>query len=133
MTVTAHVHQATWNPDGVSVTIAYRHGDSGPHSVLRFAAGADGFLDRQMREVEPCSEVQPTFTLTDGEARALLEALTRHYHGAEDTRALRRDYDDERKRVDRLIGDLSVIARQATAPSPPTQVLPSAQLYGREA
>lgn len=55
----------------------------------------------------------------DGEARALLEALTRHYSGTEDTRALRKDYDDERKRVDKLAETLSVIAKQATAPQPP--------------
>lgn len=121
MTVTAHVHQAGWNPDAVDVIIAWRPGDTGPHTMLHFATGNDGeTLVRQQHEVEPCGAVKPTFTLTDGEARALLEALTRHYHGAEDTRALRRDYDDERKRVDRLTETLSVIARQATAPAPAT-------------
>ena len=120
MTVTAHVHQSGWSPDSVTVTLAYRHADNGPYSVLHFAVHDDGeTLIRQVHDVEPCSDVQPTFTITDGEARALLEALTRHYSGTEDTRALRRDYDDERQRVDRLIGDLSVIARQATAPPSP--------------
>ena len=118
MTVTAHVHQAGWSPDSVNVFLAYRHGDGGLSSVLHFVTGEDGFQARNMHEVQECDEVKPTFTLTDGEARALLEALTRHYHGSEDTRALRRDYDDERKRVDRLADALVVIARQATVPLP---------------
>ena len=55
--------------------------------------------------------VAPTLTMDDEAARALLDALTRHYQGAEDTRALRRDYDAERKRVDDLTGHLAAIAR----------------------
>ena len=43
-----------------------------------------------------------TMTMPEDVARALLDALTRWYHGAEDTRALRRDYDAERQRVDKL-------------------------------
>lgn len=109
--ITAHVHQPGWSPDSVSVTIAWKLGDHGPHSVLHFLGDGDGDTLRQMHEVEPCGEVKPTFTLTDGEARALLEALTRHYSGTEDTRSLRRDYDGERKRVDDLTGHLAAIAR----------------------
>jgi len=41
--------------------------------------------------------------LNEEEARALYEALADYFGGTgHDTRALRRDYDDERKRVDRL-------------------------------
>jgi hypothetical protein len=123
--LTAHVYQAGWSLDSVSVTIAWRHGDSGPSTVLHFKTADDGeTLVRQQHDVEPCLEVQPTFTLTDGEARALLEALIRHYHGAEDTRALRRDYDGERARVNQLIGHLAAIGRQLAAPptAAPTQV-----------
>lgn len=50
---------------------------------------------------------EPTLQLDGYAARALLDALSRHYEGAEDTRALRRDYDAERKRVDQLAGALS--------------------------
>lgn len=53
----------------------------------------------------------PTMTLDGEAARALLDGLTRHFQGAEDTRALRRDYDAERKRVDDLTGHLAAIAR----------------------
>ena len=41
--------------------------------------------------------------MDEDEARALYEALADYFGGAgHDTRALRRDYDDERKRVDQL-------------------------------
>lgn len=53
----------------------------------------------------------PTFTLPYDSGRALLEALTRHYNGAEDTRQLRKDYEAERKRVDMLANSLIDIAR----------------------
>lgn len=53
----------------------------------------------------------PTFTLPYDSGRALLEALVRHYNGAEDTRQLRKDYDAERKRVDLLANSLIDIAR----------------------
>jgi hypothetical protein len=49
---------------------------------------------------QPNTEVEPTFALRDEESRALLEALVRHYQGAEDTRALRKDYDAALKRAD---------------------------------
>jgi hypothetical protein len=45
-------------------------------------------------------------TLRDDMARSLLAALLRHYNGADDARMLRKDYDAERARVDRLIGAL---------------------------
>lgn len=62
--------------------------------------------------------VAPTFRLPAEAGRALLDALTRHYQGAEDTRQLRRDYDAERKRVDvqaTVIADIakSLAGRQA--------------------
>lgn len=49
--------------------------------------------------------------LRDDMARALLAALLRHYNGADDARMLRKDYDAERARVDRLTETVSVIAR----------------------
>jgi hypothetical protein len=55
-------------------------------------------------EAETGVLVEPTMTLQDDIARALHEELTRHYHGADDSRALRRDYDAERARVDKLTG-----------------------------
>jgi hypothetical protein len=47
--------------------------------------------------------------LTDDEARALYEALGRHYGGdVVNARQLRKDYDAERGRVDKLIDNLMV-------------------------
>lgn len=47
--------------------------------------------------------IGPTLDIPEEVARALLDALTRHFHGGSDTRQLRADYDAERARVDRLI------------------------------
>lgn len=63
----------------------------------------------------PAGVVEPTLQLGDDEARALLEALTSHYSGVEDTRALRRDYDAERKRVDDLTSALANLAQNLAA------------------
>jgi hypothetical protein len=64
-------------------------------------------------EGDPVDErlLKPTLVLPYDSGRALLEALTRHYNGAEDTRQLRKDYDAERKRVDDLTSALVSIAR----------------------
>ena len=64
---------------------------------------------QEWKEIDQLESVRPTFLLPYDTGRALLDALTRHYHGADDTRALRRDYDAERARVDKqsaLIGDV---------------------------
>jgi hypothetical protein len=45
--------------------------------------------------------------LQDDDARAIYEALADYFgHSGHDTRALRRDYDSERARVDKLISHL---------------------------
>lgn len=56
------------------------------------------------------TQVEPLL-LRDDMGRALLAALLRHYNGADDARMLRKDYDAERARVDRLTETVSVIAR----------------------
>jgi hypothetical protein len=75
------------------------HLGGGPFTVAWNEIPADGAI------------TEPTLTLGSDEARALLDALTRHYQGAEDTRALRRDYDGERKRVDTMIDHLAAVTR----------------------
>lgn len=59
-------------------------------------------------------------TIPVGLARALNDALTRHFGGSADSRTLRKDYEAERARVDRLIGSLMdrpvVIAADSTRP-----------------
>jgi hypothetical protein len=52
------------------------------------------------------SAIPPSMRLPEEAGRALLESLMRHFHGAEDTRALRQDYDAERTRVDTLLAAL---------------------------
>lgn len=94
MTIHVHVTDNYFN-HGVRVFIVHDLGDE--KRILR-NPGALGFDSWEV--FEPNQEVEPTFALSDDASRALLEALVRHYQGAEDTRALRRDYDAERKRVD---------------------------------
>jgi hypothetical protein len=65
-----------------------------------------GFRSARWEPFEP-GEDPPTITIPDEVARALLDALSAHYGGTGDTRALRRDYDAERARVDRLIAALT--------------------------
>lgn len=45
----------------------------------------------------------PSLLLSDGHARALLDALSAHYGGSSDVQTLRKDYMAERARVDRFI------------------------------
>jgi len=86
---------------GVAILIADRPGDGqmgGPYRALRIGQG----YEREWEEVTEYAGHGPTLVLEEDEARALLDALTRYYSGAEDTRALRKDYDAERGRVDKL-------------------------------
>lgn len=66
---------------------------------------ADGTVEwHPLDEVAAMTEPRASLTLREDHARALLQALLRHYQGGDDLRALRKDYDAERARVDRLIG-----------------------------
>lgn len=96
-------------PDGVQVAIVNDMPGDGVSEPSRRIARFDS-TGLSWEPVEPFAIAAPTFTLTDDMARALMEELTRYYHGADDSRALRRDYDAERKRVDNLIGHLTFIA-----------------------
>ena len=84
--------------------ISVRMGDETPRGfVVRVFTDAPTY-----RTVEPNqaadADDQPLW-LREDEARALYEALADHFgHSGNDTRALRRDYEAERARVDRLIG-----------------------------
>lgn len=80
-----------------------------PKRILRLASDESRFPFWEPLP-EDARNVEPTLRLNNEAALALLDALTRHYQGAEDTRALRRDYDAERKRVDQLTATLGTIA-----------------------
>lgn len=104
---------------GIAVSIVLDH--AGDHSqpperrIMRVAE--KGHID--FVPVDPMTATDgvtaPTFRLCDDMARALLEELTRHYHGADDSRALRRDYDAERGRVDKLTDALIGVAQYSLA------------------
>jgi hypothetical protein len=70
---------------------------------VEYTDGTTGWVTRAGDAAEP--SITP-LTVNDEQGRALLAALLRHYNGADDARMLRKDYDAERARVDRLIGAL---------------------------
>ncbi len=61
-------------------------------------------------QVDPCEEVKPTLRLSFEAAIAIADALGELRHGSGEVRALRKDYDAERARVDKLVETLSVVA-----------------------
>lgn len=98
---------------GMSLGIALiQESDGHPRRILRIVEGGTDTVYRWEDLPDPPTPdiVAPTLQLGDSEARALLEALARHYAGADDVRALRRDYDHERTRVDGLTSTLATIA-----------------------
>lgn len=68
----------------------------------------------EINELIRRDDVKPTMRLPMDLGRELLNSLMNHYHGADDARALRRDYDEERKRVDRLTAAMIEIAKDRT-------------------
>jgi hypothetical protein len=88
---------------GVRVAIFNQRGDGDyPREVLRIVGDESGVHHFHWQAVSPHELVEPTLQIPGDMARALLDGLTRHFSGAEDTRVLRQDYDAERKRVDKL-------------------------------
>jgi hypothetical protein len=94
-----------------SLNVFVINDEGGWRRILQFGDGNSMRWDELPRDGELVDEpAQPTFRLPHDIGRPLLEALVRHYNGAEDTRALRRDYDNERRRVDeqaKTIGDIA--------------------------
>jgi hypothetical protein len=70
-------------------------------------------------DVEPGVMVRPTLSLGHMEARAVLDALHAHYGGVDDQRMLRKDYDAERARVDKLADALVQVALGNHQPGTP--------------
>lgn len=91
--------------DAVKIAIVRQPEDGRPEAILRVIDDAPRF---RWEAIEPNGgPIEPTMMLREDEARALLDSLTRHFQGAEDTRALRRDYDREWARGDALMRVLS--------------------------
>jgi hypothetical protein len=88
--------------DGINVTMALKLGPD-EYKVTR----VDEIGIVHYDPVDLGVEVHPTIRLEDGMARALLDALLRYYQGSGDYHTLRKDYLDERARVDRLTNTLA--------------------------
>lgn len=102
MTSKAYVKD-DWMHDGIAVAILRERG--GQRQLLTWSAGEIRTLDQEGTYAEPDPESYLHIQADD--ARALYEALAEHFgHAGHDIRALRRDYDSERGRVDKLINNL---------------------------
>ena len=94
---------------GTSIHIVDNFETGSGHVILRGIGGSFRWEPYDPNDLIEAPE--PTFRLPSEAGRALLDALMRHYNGAEDTRSLRRDYDAERKRVDDQAKVLADVAR----------------------
>ena len=104
MPIRAYVSDDSFGGFTVRIALVIEQENEQP-MLIRLGDGLIGAVEA----IEPGTILEPTLTLPADHARALLDGLTRHYRGAEDTRALRRDYDAERARVDKLTGALIAI------------------------
>jgi hypothetical protein len=91
--------------DGLAIYISYKDSQNS-RRVLRLHEDEM----TEWEQVDPLANVKPTLKLNGEAARALLDALTRHYQGAPDLHMVRSDLMHERGRVDKLLGTLSEIA-----------------------
>ena len=93
-----------WQRDGIQVFLLPDEG-----KVVRWDS-IDGFGFPTVTDLDPRQEAPDSAGLRLPEvlARALYEALADHFgHSGHDTRALRKDYDAERARVDKFIALLT--------------------------
>ena len=95
--------------DSVKVAIVQQPEGGRPEAILRVVDNAPRLRWEAIESID--AVVEPTMMLRLDEAQALLDSLTRFFHGAEDTRALRKDYEAERGRVDQLVGTLAVVTQ----------------------
>lgn len=108
--IQAHVLQGHFLGDTLQVYIV-DHQDHGIRRLLQMSDN-DGtrWVELERDDGTRTDDLAPTVQLPYDSGRTLLEALVRHYQGAEDTRQLRKDYDAERKRVDeqqKVIADIA--------------------------
>lgn len=79
--------------------------------ILRLVPDATGDSVRgEWTEFDEHDTVEPTMHLSAREVFALADAIAEIRSGTSEMRALRADYDAERKRVDRLIDTISTVA-----------------------
>lgn len=115
--IRAHVHDG-WSvsPDSVMVSIVMHPPEGSFDTRPRILRLGDAFTTAWDEIPADGTVTEPTMRIDHQSARALLDALARHYDGAEDTRALRRDYDAERKRNDKLTDAIIGLANELAAP-----------------
>lgn len=88
-----------WSLPQEILVVGRSHESNAPSQVRDFTTGE--WVDLEPDTVPPAHLGLP---LDRDEARAIYEALADHFgHGATSTAALRKDYEAERARVDRLI------------------------------
>lgn len=101
---------------GMNVALSLvRHPEVGGYpaepQILRITRDGDGRQRNEWEVFDPQAEgPEPTLVLRMEEAFALQDALAELRHGTSELRALRKDYDAERGRVDRLIETLGTVA-----------------------
>jgi hypothetical protein len=91
----------------LAVAVYLVEGDEGQERYIQRHIGGDVW-QRELLPAAAATQIEPSLTLSNGQARALLDALSSHYAGASDTRQLRADYDAERRRVDKMLDALTV-------------------------
>lgn len=100
-----------WQMGGVAVAVIRER--AGSRELLTWVSGEVRVLDREGSAADPAEMWDSWLRLPEDDARALYEALAEHFgHAGHDIRALRKDYDAERARVDRLIG---AVIKEASA------------------
>jgi hypothetical protein len=107
VTTKAHVKDE-WERDMVGIAVVRDHG--GQREILQWETVA--VATRSAEDGYRVEDERDRLHIREDDARAIYEALAEHFgHNGHDVRALRKDYDAERSRVDRLIAHLTGGAR----------------------
>lgn len=101
------------------IAIRFGTGDTDMGRLSQVAKVAENEHHGAILEYEPyepdfINGGKPTLCFTDGEARALLEALAAHFGGTGPAKAARDDLQHERGRVDKLTEALIYVATTKT-------------------
>lgn len=94
--------------DGLAIYISQKVAGMGRQILRLHDNGTQGW---ELVE-QPATITDPTLKLDGDSARALLDALLRHYQGASDMHTVRSDLLHERGRVDKLTDAVIAIATQ---------------------
>lgn len=104
-----------------STAVAYIHMDDplgrvmfigDRHDNVLIQIRADGEVTRRdlTDNAAPLNSIEPTARVTEAQARALLDALSRYFDGSDDTRFIRAQLTKEQGRVDRMLDALLATA-----------------------